>query len=606
MGVNGEHGRRHIGVDLSHPSRLAIPSPEPRAAGTGTVSWMRPVPRGGRGSPPAANHRESPALSSADHSAAAAPTDPLAADGHPGGGRPGGGVRGGGRTGGRTPRAAWWGKPIVGIAGVLIGANALAGVATFVFLQYVISPPVGLRTPRHASGVITVTFVIYLSGAIPAGAAINARVFRPVARWLHDGRSPSPDEQWATLLQPVRQAGAAFGFWMVAAVLFGVLTGVEGYPARRVAIYVVGILLGALASCSLSVLLIERVLRPVVIVALDGDIPGRAYGVGVRPRLLLAWAFGSGVPIVGLLLTAFERPSPTSGNLRLPVVFLCVAALATGFSLIFTAARSIADPLGAVRDALERVERGDLSGELDVDDGGEVGQLEAGVNRMVVGLRQRRTLEDLFGRYVGEAVAERALERGHDLGGERRRASVLFVDLVGSTRMAATLPPEEVVRVLNSYFQAVVATVGDEGGWVNKFEGDGAMCVFGPPGASDGHAERALRAARRLQTLLALTGGEFDTPHRLDAAIGVSGGDVVAGHIGSPDRFEFTVIGDPVNEAARLTELAKTGRSRLLASEVVVLDAAPAEASRWRPVGSVVLRGRSTATVVYEPVDPDS
>ena len=131
-----------------------------------------------------------------------------------------------------------------------------------------------------------------------------------------------------------------------------------------------------------------------------------------------------------------------------------------------------------------------------------------------------------------------------------------------------------------------------EGGWVNKFEGDGAMCIFGVPAAQPDHAARALRAARLLQQRLATAG--------VRAAIGVSSGAVVAGNVGAEERYEYTVVGDPVNEAARLTEAAKAVPERVLASGPTV-QAAGEEGSCWRSVGALTLRGRSEPTKAYVP-----
>ena len=151
-------------------------------------------------------------------------------------------------------------------------------------------------------------------------------------------------------------------------------------------------------------------------------------------------------------------------------------------------------------------------------------------------------------------------------------ASVLFFDLIGSTAMTQRLEPEDVVAVLNDVFGAVVDCVTKEGGWVNKFEGDAALCVFGPPTEHIGHAAAALRAARALRTeFIALA----ESHPGLDAAIGVSSGEVIAGNIGAADRYEYTVIGDAVNEAAphragqkgtrtfaRVTRCGRRGRRR--------------------------------------------
>jgi adenylate cyclase len=127
------------------------------------------------------------------------------------------------------------------------------------------------------------------------------------------------------------------------------------------------------------------------------------------------------------------------------------------------------------------------------------------------------------------------------------------------------------------------------GGFVNKFEGDAALCVFGAPVASEDPAGHALAAARQMRDRLL----ELDA---VDVGIGVSAGNAVAGNVGSESRYEYTVIGDPVNEAARLCELAKARPERLLASEAAVRRAAGAEAAHWTVGEAVTLRGREAAT----------
>ena len=239
--------------------------------------------------------------------------------------------------------------------------------------------------------------------------------------------------------------------------------------------------------------------------------------------------------------------------------------------------------------------RGDLDVAVPVDDGSEVGRLQAGFNGMVAGLREREQLRDLYGRQVGADVAREALERGIELGGETREVSALFVDVVGSTQLAHRESPERVVALLNEFFHVVVAEVHGWGGMVNKFEGDAALCVFGAPVPQEDHAARALSCARALRTRIdELDGG-------LDAAIGVACGTVVAGNVGAETRFEYTVIGDPVNEAARLTELAKQHDERLLASGDAVDCAGGEEAACWALDGEVTLRGRECPTRVAAP-----
>ena len=131
---------------------------------------------------------------------------------------------------------------------------------------------------------------------------------------------------------------------------------------------------------------------------------------------------------------------------------------------------------------------------------------------------------------------------------------------------------------------------------MNKFEGDAALCVFGVPTPVADPAGLALRTARELATRI-----EAESP--LQAGVGVSAGEVVAGNIGAAERFEYTVIGDPVNEAARLTELAKERRPRVLASGRAVRRASGDEAQNWELGEQVTLRGRAEPTTLAAPLD---
>lgn len=280
-------------------------------------------------------------------------------------------------------------------------------------------------------------------------------------------------------------------------------------------------------------------------------------------------------------------------------MFLSAIGLGVGALTLGLASRSISDPPGNVRAALGQVRAGDLEARVPVDDGGDIGLLQAGFNEMVDGLRERQQVKDLFGRHVGEEVARQAMARGTQLGGEVRDVSALFVDITASTNLTEQLDPGEVVALLNDFFRAVVEAVGDEGGWVDKFEGDGALCVFGAPLDQPDHAARALRAARGLRERLHTLRARHTS---LDAGIGVASGPAVAGNIGTETRFEYTVIGEPVHQAARLTEAAKGREARVLAAEATI-TAADGERECWRPAGDFELRGRSAPVTAFEPLN---
>lgn len=403
------------------------------------------------------------------------------------------------------------------------------------------------------------------------------------------GCSPDDEARRLVLALPLRLAVGDTVAWFGAVLVFGALNAsyapVFGFQVGAT------VALGGVTTVPLGYLLTERLLRPAVTLA-HADAPSPPpILLGVTRRMVLAWAVGSGVPLLGIGLGVVELAN--EDPLGPPaVLFLVAVGLAVGLAATVTAARAVADPVQSVAAALRDVGAGRLDTSVPVYDASEIGQLQTGFNAMAQGLREREQLRDLFGRQVGTDVARLALERGVRLGGERRDVAVLFVDVIGSTTLAVDLEPEEVVRRLNEFFGAVVDAVAAHGGWVNKFEGDAALCVFGAPVDRPDAGACALAAARAMARGLATL--------EVEAAIGVCAGPVVAGNIGTESRFEYTVIGDPVNTAARLAELARTAPGRVLADGAVVA-AAGEEAELWVLGEQVVLRGRTSPTGLARP-----
>ena len=259
---------------------------------------------------------------------------------------------------------------------------------------------------------------------------------------------------------------------------------------------------------------------------------------------------------------------------------------------------SIADPLRQLRWALGEVQRGNYNAHMQIYDASELGLLQAGFNDMVRDLAERQRLRDLFGRYVGEDVARRALERGTELGGQERDVAVLFVDLVGSTQLAATLPAgrgrQPAQRVLprrRRHRRTATAASSTSSRATPRWRSSARRSNIPTP------AGAALAASRELHDELIQVLGQTEF------GIGVSAGRAIAGHIGAQARFEYTVIGDPVNEAARLTELAKLEEGHVLASAIAVSGALDAEALCW-DVGEIVeLRGRTAPTQLARPLN---
>ncbi|MBO2462446.1 adenylate/guanylate cyclase domain-containing protein [Actinomadura violacea] len=475
------------------------------------------------------------------------------------------------------------------------GLANLGGALVVLAFAVVVPDPVG-RVSDRLQTINVAVFTAYVVAAVPVGLVLGERFFRRVRRLVERHDEPDRHERSLLLYGPLRLMALHLTLWGIGTVGWVVINA----PFSLLLAVKLGLtsLLGGLTTCTIVYLLTERLLRRAVTTALHSELPRRTGLPGVVARSVLAWGLGTAVPILGLITLAvgsFVIARITVRDFALAVLALGGTALVIGLAVTYGAARAIADPVESVRLGLARVERGDLDVEVPVYDASEVGLLQAGFNHMAAGLREHARLQDLFGRQVGEDVARVALERGIDLGGETREVAVLFVDIVGSTRLAADRPPAEVVGLLNAFFAVVVKVVGAHGGWINKFEGDAALAVFGAPLALDGMHGRALAAARELARRL-----REEVPD-LRAGVGVSAGEAVAGHIGAEERFEYTVIGDPVNEAARLTDLAKTTEERVLASGYLVAMADPDEAAQWELGEEVTLRGRTQATVLASP-----
>jgi adenylate cyclase len=332
---------------------------------------------------------------------------------------------------------------------------------------------------------------------------------------------------------------------------------------------------------------VGRVNRPVARLALAACPPASVPVFGVRWQLLLIWVLTSGTPILGLVLV-LTAPRGKTHIVGASVIVAVVTLVLGGYSTAL-AANAIGAPLRNMVDALHRVGRGDLDVAVPIEDAGEIGLVQSGFNDMVAGLRDRERIQDLFGRHVGPSVAAEAISGGVTLRGEARDVVALFVDITASTKLTRETDPVEFVDMLNRFFGVVVEEVEDNGGLLNKFEGDAALCVFGAPVELADPATAALCTARVIRDRVAEMG-------ELQIGIGVAAGPVIAGQIGAASRLEYTVIGDPVNEAARLTELAKDHAGRAVASDPAVRSASPEEREHWVRDADVELRGRGEPT----------
>ncbi|KRC53643.1 MULTISPECIES: adenylate/guanylate cyclase domain-containing protein [unclassified Nocardioides] len=485
---------------------------------------------------------------------------------------------------------------------LLIITNVIGVVLVFAISIWVIpSPP-----PTDAMVVaLAIAVPVYVAVAVAVGTAWGTTTSLGALRWATDPTvDPDRTQRERALRVPFWLTTMQLVLWTTGTVLFTVLS-VVLQPSRALG---TGLTVGitTVIVAGVAYLLTEFALRPVAARALsDVRVTGRLRGAGVGPRQAIFWWLGTGAPTVGLLITAILALTPrndaTLNQLAVVTIVVCGVVLVFGFLLTDLNARSVVAPIISVRDAMRAVERGDLDTDVVVYDGTELGQLQSGFNDMVSGLQEREQIRDLFGRHVGQEVAAAAAALGAgeiELGGETRTCSVLFVDLVGSTTYATEHGPTQVVAVLNRFFGVVVDEVDRHHGLVNKFIGDAVLAIFGAPVEHADHASAALEAARAMAARLAV-----EVPE-VGAGIGVATGQVVAGNVGHEQRYEYTVIGDAVNSAARLTDLAKDVPGCVLAAwdsvEAARADGSP-EAEHWVEHGETTLRGRTTTTRLAVP-----
>lgn len=193
----------------------------------------------------------------------------------------------------------------------------------------------------------------------------------------------------------------------------------------------------------------------------------------------------------------------------------------------------------------------------------EIGDLVSSFNRMGSELKKKEILKGVFNRYVSAHVADEILKEPERirLGGDRREVTVLFADIRGFTSITQRLSPEETVEVLNSYFTLITEIIFRFEGTIDKFIGDAVMCVFGAPISMPGHLEQGVASAMAIQLAI-------DEVNKIRGArglvtfkmgIGLASGTVIVGNMGSHTRMDYTAVGDAVNMASRLTDLAKGG-----------------------------------------------
>lgn len=219
-----------------------------------------------------------------------------------------------------------------------------------------------------------------------------------------------------------------------------------------------------------------------------------------------------------------------------------------------------ARPISRLVIATKEVGKGNFQYRLDMTSRDEFGDLSNAFNYMTQELWRNSIMQKSFGRYVSPEVVDMIMSHPEEswLKGQRSEATILFSDIRGFTAYSADREPEEVVEALNEYFRIATGFILEYGGYVDKFIGDAVMGVFGVPVFRADHAERAVRAAVAMKKKFN-TAGKNGNRLLNKIGIGINSGIIVSGNLGSDIKMEYTVIGDSVNLASRLSSVAGPG-----------------------------------------------
>jgi adenylate cyclase len=220
--------------------------------------------------------------------------------------------------------------------------------------------------------------------------------------------------------------------------------------------------------------------------------------------------------------------------------------------------------------------------------------------------RQKLFIKNAFKQYLSPAVIEELIQHPErlKLGGERRELSVFFSDLEGFTGISEKLEPEELTALLNEYLSAMTDIIQEEGGTVDKYEGDAIIAFWNAPLDQQDHAARCVRAALRCQTKLAEMRPAIyrRIGKNLNMRIGINSGPAIVGNLGSKTRFDYTMLGDTVNLASRLEGINKQFGTYTIISQSAfdqMEGTFPA-----REVSRVAVVGRKEPVRIYEPMLP--
>lgn len=275
------------------------------------------------------------------------------------------------------------------------------------------------------------------------------------------------------------------------------------------------------------------------------------------------------------------------------IIFLSLL-VSLGFSIYFSR------PINKLKKSVEIFGTGDFTHQADIIRKDELGDLADAFNQMAKDLASKEKIKDSFGQYVAPGIVDMVLANpsGAWMQPSLKEATVLFTDIRGFTAISEDKDPETIVDMLNDHFSLITRIIIQNGGHIDKFIGDAAMAVFGITKKKFNPADDAVRAALEIMDQIEPAALKNPNPgEALRIGIGINTGAMVAGNLGSDKKMEYTVIGDNVNVASRLTSLAEPGE--ILISEKTHDRLTSSPRFRAMEKGWVSIKGRKIKIRVF-------
>jgi len=331
------------------------------------------------------------------------------------------------------------------------------------------------------------------------------------------------------------------------------------------------------------------------------EAPGNTYQVAVP--IMLAGKQKIGEVKVGIDLETIKK---AIYQLQFVTLGIMVIGLVVGVLGAFVLSHYLTQPINDLSLGALEIARGNFGFQIRKSTNDELGDLTDTFNRMAKSLKEKELIKDAFRRYVSHQVADEIFKNPdayvQALKGERKKVTVMFTDIRGFTPLTAKLPPEEVVSILNQYLTSMTSVIFKYEGTIDKFLGDGLMAIFGAPISHPDDTIRAVRSAVEIQELLR---NENVLRQKMNkqpilVGIGINVGEAVVGNIGSQERLDYTVIGDSVNIASRLQDLA--AGEEILVSDAICEELKKASTSfpvKFSEALSVKIKGRTEPINVY-------